>query len=307
MLLAWVLAGPPLVALAAPQDPPAGVATTAIGTGPHGPVPAPVVAPPRSICQRHGLLLAQTAPAVFDPARYLVSEKLDGVRACWDGRVLHFRSGAPVPAPDWFVARLPPVPLDGELWLGRGRFEDLSAGLRRGGDNGPLWRELRFVVFELPGEPGSFEQRAERIERLCEAARWPQLQAARQFRLADTVALQATLDRVLAAGGEGLMLHRADAAYVAGRQPVLLKLKRLEDAEAVVLGHRPGRGRHAGRLGALEVRTAEGLVLLIGTGFSDAERASPPPPGSVVTYSFRGRTARGLPRFASFVRVRDEP
>lgn len=72
------------------------------------------------------LLLAQTAPEGIDPKGYLISEKYDGVRALWDGRVLRFRSGLTIAAPQAFVERLPAVQLDGELWLARGRFEQLS-------------------------------------------------------------------------------------------------------------------------------------------------------------------------------------
>jgi len=86
----------------------------------------------------------------------------------------------------------------------------------------------------------------------------------------------------------------------------LLKLKPLHDAEAVVIGHVPGQGKHAGRLGALRVRNEDGAEFLIGTGFSDAQRAEPPPTGVLVTYTHRGSTASGVPRFASFLRVRDD-
>ena len=118
-------------------------------------------------------------------------------------------------------------------------------------------------------------------------------------------ALQRRLDEVVAAGGEGLMLHRADALYETGRSASLLKLKPLHDAEARVIGHVAGRGRHAGRMGALRVRSPAGVDFLLGTGFSDAERESPPPLGSWVTFTHRGFTADGVPRFASFLRVRE--
>jgi DNA ligase-1 len=124
-----------------------------------------------------------------------------------------------------------------------------------------------------------------------------------QQRLADRQALAARLADVVQGGGEGLMLHRADAAWQPGRSDALLKLKPMHDAEAVVIGHVAGRGRHAGRLGALRVRGDDGSEFLLGTGFSDHQRDDPPAPGTVVTYRYRGRTAGGVPRFASFLRV----
>lgn len=251
------------------------------------------------------LLLAQTAGAGIDPAGYLVSEKYDGVRALWDGRTLRFRSGLPIAAPADFVARLPAVPLDGELWLGRGRFEALSGLVCRQMPDVAAWRQLRYMVFELPGTGGSFALRARRIATLAKHSGWPQLQAVDQQVLDSPQALQRLLDEVVAAGGEGLMLHRADAPYETGRSASLLKLKPLHDAEALVIGHVAGRGRHAGRMGALRVRSAAGVDFLLGTGFSDAERESTPPPGSWVTFTHRGVTADGAPRFASFLRVRE--
>lgn len=250
------------------------------------------------------LMLARDAAPEIDPAGFLVSEKLDGVRAVWDGHTLRFRSGLPVPAPAAFTAGLPPTPLDGELWAGRGRFEALSGAVRRSPASEAAWRGVRYAVFDLPGAPGPFAERAARLAALLPPLALPHLHAVAQEALADRAALQRRLQAVLSAGGEGLMLHRAAAPWRAGRSDDLLKLKPLADAEAVVVGHEPGRGRHAGRLGALRVRTADGVVFRLGTGFSDAEREAPPAVGETVTFTHRGFTAGGVPRFAAFLRVR---
>jgi DNA ligase-1 len=251
------------------------------------------------------LPLAQEAPADVDPTGHLVSEKYDGARALWDGHLLRFRSGLRIAAPAWFTARLPAVALDGELWLGRGRFEALSGAVRRLQADEAEWRQIRYMVFDLPGAPGAFAQRAARIEAIARGTAWPQLVAVAQTPVADRAALQARLDEVVRDGGEGLVLHRADAPYATGRQAALLKLKPLHDAEAVVIAHLPGRGKHAGRLGALRVRTPQGTEFQIGTGFSDVQREQPPRIGATVTYTHRGVTAGEVPRFASFLRVRD--
>lgn len=248
------------------------------------------------------IALLQEAPADIDPAGFLVSEKYDGARGVWDGEQLRFRSGLPVPAPRWFTERLPPVPLDGELWLGRGRFEALSGAVRRQVPDDAEWRAIRYMVFELPGGQGDFSQRAARIKAMAAQVAWGQLAAAPQLVVADRAALARRLDEVVQGGGEGLVLHRADALYATGRLPGLLKLKPLQDAEAVVLGHEPGQGRHAGRLGALRVRSEDGREFSIGTGLSDAQRTQPPAIGTQITFSYRGRTESGLPRFASFKR-----
>ena len=250
------------------------------------------------------LMLGQDAPQDPDPRGYLVSEKFDGVRGLWDGRVLRFRSGDPVAAPGWFTAGLPVAPLDGELWLGRGRFEPLVSIVRKSRPEDAGWRAVRFLAFDQPATDGPFAERAARLAALVLRTGCPWLQTVGQDRLDHRADLQQRLRDVLALGGEGLMLHRADAPWRAGRTDVLLKLKPRHDAEARVIGHVRGQGRHAGRLGALRVRRDDGAEFLLGTGLSDAQRDQPPPVGAVVTYRHQGFTEAGLPRFASFLRLR---
>ena len=248
-------------------------------------------------------VLAQEWTAGRDPAGWLVSEKLDGVRALWDGQRMVFRSGRVLALPAVIRERLPKEPLDGELWLGRGRFEQVSALLRseRVAD-AEAWRGVQYHVFELPGGGGTFAERAARLRQVAATSDWPGLVAVVQQPVPDAVALKQRLDAVVSAGGEGLMLHHADARVANGRSPWLCKYKPLQDAEAIVIGHRAGRGKHEGRLGALQVRGEDGQVFFLGTGFSDAQRAAPLAIGARVTYSHHGHTEQGVPRFARFVR-----
>jgi len=256
--------------------------------------------------QEPALLLANVLRPDIDVTQYLVSEKFDGVRAIWDGQHLRFRSGRDVPAPAWWTARLPRSAIDGELWIARGRFDELSGIVRKAMPVDDEWRRVNYLIFELPDAPGSFGERYQQIQRVVAAAQWPSLRAVEQTRVSDRGELKRRLDAVVKAGGEGLMLHRADAPYQTGRSDVLLKLKPLLDAEATVIDHLPGKGKHAGRLGALKVRTRDGVVFRLGGGFSDAQRASPPAIGAVVTFTYRDLTPAGKPRFASFLRVREE-
>lgn len=253
------------------------------------------------------LLLAERYRGGIDVLDYWISEKLDGVRAVWDGRVLRFRSGNPVPAPQWFLEGLPAEALDGELWLGRGRFDELSAIVRRHVPDDAAWRRVRYMVFELPGAAGTFSVRIERMQGIVMAASRPWLAVIPQFRLADADALKNKLDEIVPAGGEGLMLHRADAAYETGRSAALLKYTPWLDAEATVVGHLPGKGRHAGRLGALRMELPDGRHFSLGSGLTDAWRRNPPPLGTQVTYRYRELTPGGMPRFPRFLRVRDNP
>jgi DNA ligase-1 len=252
------------------------------------------------------LLLAHELRPEINPVNYLVSEKYDGVRAVWDGKTLRFRSGRPVGAPQWFIAKLPRESLDGELWLARGRFESLSGIVRKTEPEDEEWRQIKYMIFELPEAPGTFAERARRIKEIVTRVNWPELIAVEQFHVADRAALKRKLDEVVRGGGEGLMLHLADAPYSTGRSDVLLKLKPLQDTEAVVIEHIPGKGKYQGMLGALRVRSLEGKPFLIGTGFTDVVRKNPPSIGTTITYTYRGLTKTGVPRFPSYLRVREE-
>ena len=278
--------------------PPVGLPLPAMaGNGRPGPVPAQP-------------LLASVYTGQVEPSLCLVSEKYDGVRALWDGQRLRHRSGRPVAAPASFIAGLPAHGLDGELWLGRGRFDALSAIVRRNVPSEAEWQAVRYMVFEMPGAGGSFTERAARIAAAAAAharatSPQPRFEAAPQSPGGDRADLQKRLATVVAGGGEGLVLHLAVATEASGRSGVLMKLKPELDAEARVIGHTAGSGRQRGRLGALEVETPEGVRFRLGSGFSDRQREMPPALGTMVTYRYRDLTPGGVPRFATFVRVHE--
>ena len=252
------------------------------------------------------VLLAQNYKSGVDVTQYLISEKFDGVRAVWDGSALYTRQGNVINAPVWFTQNLPKTPLDGELWLGRGQFDALSGAVRKDIPIDAEWQGITYNVFELPNASGTFEMRAKRIVEIVKQTNTPYLKAVTQFRVKDEAELNQRLKQVVATGGEGLMLHRADALYSTGRSDMLLKLKLLYDAEATVVAYTAGRGKYKGKLGALVVETADGIRFKLGTGFSDAQRENPPKIGSLVTYTYRDKTKTGKPKFASFLRVQDE-
>lgn len=243
-------------------------------------------------------------PGIDTVAAYLVSEKLDGVRARWDGRQLLTRAGNRIEAPAWFTAGWPAQAIEGELWIGRGTFQQVSDLVRALHVDAAAWRQVRFMAFDMPADGGGFARRSTRLRSLVRAAEAPTLAVVTQHHLRDHAALEARLTAVVAAGGEGLMLHRADARYRAGRSDGLLKYKRFDDDEARVVGYRPGKGKYTGMVGALLVEDARGRRFALGSGLRDADRTHPPRIGSVVTFRYNGLTAKGTPRFARYLRVR---
>ncbi|GKS95945.1 MULTISPECIES: DNA ligase [unclassified Acidovorax] len=252
------------------------------------------------------LLLANVYRAGLPLADYWVSEKYDGVRGYWDGHQLHTRGGERVNAPAWFTQGWPAIPMDGELWAGRGRFAQAQSTVRQQRPDDAAWRHLQFMVFDLPAQGGPFDERLPALQTAVARIGHPWVQAVPQQRIATDARLQALLHRTVRDGGEGLMLHRGASLYQAGRSDDLIKLKTHEDTEARVVGYVPGKGRHRGRMGALLVEMPGGQRFRLGAGFTDADRAHPPPLGSWVTYRFRGTHEGGLPRFASFLRVRED-
>ncbi len=232
---------------------------------------------------------------------YWVSEKLDGVRGYWDGHQLWTRGGQRVTPPAWFTAGWPAQALDGELWAGRGAFAAAVSTVRQHNAGDTAWQQMRYQVFDLPTYNGDFDTRLAALQQLALPA-W--VQPVDQARVASHTALQVLLRQTVHDGGEGLVLHRGDAVVAHPGKDDWLKFKPFDDAEARVVGFIAGRGKYAGMLGALEVQTADGRQFKLGSGFSDAQRRDPPALGTWVSYRFRDLNPSGIPRFASFLRLR---
>ena len=173
------------------------------------------------------ILLAGVYRNKVDVTQYLVSEKLDGVRAIWDGEQLRFRSGKEIKAPGWFLNALPKQALDGELYLGRGQFERLSGIVRREVPDDAEWRQVTFMIFEMPGASGYFRERAEAMRQLAMDSKVPWLREIEQFSVVDRKSLQSHLDAVLADGGGQLLQLGPLALLVREREARLDHLRHL--------------------------------------------------------------------------------
>lgn len=252
------------------------------------------------------ILLAKTYHSNIKLENYWVSEKLDGVRAYWNGKQLISRQGNMFLAPKWFTEVLPEVSLDGELWLGRGRFSELSGLVRRKSINSDSWKNIRFMVFDLPNSRQIFNERLKQLNEIVHRTNAKHIQLVKQYKIETEKQLQAELESMVRSGGEGLMLHDANSYYKSGRHNDMLKLKKYEDAEAIVIKHLEGKGKYKGLLGAVLVETVNKKRFKIGSGFSDKQRRDPPKIGDVITFKYYGLTKNGIPRFASFMRIREE-
>jgi DNA ligase-1 len=246
------------------------------------------------------VLLAHKWENDVDLTGWWMSEKLDGVRAYWDGAQFLSRLGNVFHAPDWFIAGFPNTPLDGELWGGRKLFQR-TVGIVKRQDKSEHWKELSYVVFDAPAHPGTFEERIAHLEATLPALKLEWVRIHSHAPCSGTPHLKEELARVEALGGEGLMMRRPGSKYEVGRSSSLLKVKSFHDTEARVLAHVAGLGKNKGRLGSLLVELPDGTRFNVGTGFTDAERAAPPAIGSIITFRYQELSNAGVPRFPSYV------
>lgn len=250
------------------------------------------------------ILLAHSWDANQSLEGWWLSEKLDGVRAYWDGEQLLSRQGNVYHAPDWFIESLPDDHLDGELWMDRKAFQRTVSIVRRQ-DKSDHWKSIRYVVFDAPTHGGTFEERIAHLENLFEEEH-PFAELLEHSPCEDDEMLKTELARIESLGGEGLMARKPQSNYAVGRSETLLKIKSFIDDEAIVLEHLPGKGKHKGRLGSLFVQLTNGTQFSVGTGFTDAEREAPPAIGSVITFRYQELSDGGVPRFPSYLRPRPD-
>lgn len=236
---------------------------------------------------------------------YWMSEKLDGVRAAWDGTRLYFRGGLPVQTPPEFTSGWPPFALDGELWTKRGDFENIVR-IVRDAEPSADWAKIGYYIFDVPLPELTFAERLAKARAWFKAHPNNKIHIIEQRECESRTALKAFLARVEAAGGEGVMLRDPTSQFEPGRSSTLLKVKSHDDAEATVIGYKPGKGKLAGMVGSLWVEMG-GVRFYIGSGLNHQNRLRPPPLGSRVTFEYDGLSEIGKPRFPRFLQVREFP
>ncbi|KAI1292576.1 hypothetical protein EDD11_008719 [Mortierella claussenii] len=260
-----------------------------------------------------------TEDAGIDPAGYWMAEKLDGVRAYFDGTHFWSRAGNKFMAPPFFSKHLPKdQPLDGELWLGRGRFQQcISIVKNQKPERADEWKEMTYLVFDAPKLNMVYEKRLEYLKSIMPVYGKDRIDASSTTGASNKVPpygrlvpvqkcrskthLMRELDHVQSHGGEGIMLRAPRSRYEFKRSRTLLKVKTFFDEEAIVLKHVKGSGKNSHRMGHLEVKTPDGRLFSVGSGFTDAQRDCPPKIGTVITYKFQELSKTLTPRFPTFV------
>ncbi len=244
-------------------------------------------------------------PQIYDEQNisgWLMSEKLDGIRGYWDGEKLYSKNGNPINAPKWFTANFPPFPLDGELWSKRDDFEAIQATVL---DANPSknWENITYNIFEVPEVKGDFLMRLQKAKEWFEIHPNPHINIIKQIVCKDEQHLQNYLNEIIALKGEGVVIKEGIEPYHTGRSPYILKVKKVQDMEGIAIGYNYDK---KGKFKSLKLKLDNGVIFNLGGGFSDKERETPPQLGKIVTFKYYGFTKNGVPKFASFLRVREK-
>jgi len=247
------------------------------------------------------LLLKSWQPSQYVQG-WLMSEKLDGVRARWDGHHLISRGGHVFAAPDWFIKGFPPFALDGELWSKRGEFEHIVSIVRRKHPHAG-WKQITYHIFETPDQAGGLLERLKVIQAYLSKHPNTYLRIIEQKRCRGKTHLQAWLHQLVREGAEGVVVRNPSTLYQTGRSANALKVKTYTDAECTIIGYKPGKGKLKGLTGALLCRMDDGHSISIGSGLNQRLRANPPALGQIITFKYYGLTQKGKPRHPVFLRL----
>lgn len=256
-----------------------------------------------SHAQELNVLLLKTYDQSQDVTGWLISEKLDGMRAIWDGHTLKSRQGNTIAAPHWFIDALPPFAIDGELWTKRGDFENIISIVRQQTPD-DRWQAISYNIFEVPNQSGGLLTRLAILENYLNEHQHAFLKIIPQTIVSSSSQLKSDLEKITALGGEGLVVRKPETQYHSGRSDDDLKVKQYQDAECTFIAYKEGNGKYAGKTGALQCQLASDLTFYIGSGLSDQQREFPPEIGSIITFKHYGFTKNDIPRFPVFMRVR---
>jgi DNA ligase-1 len=236
---------------------------------------------------------------------WVMSEKLDGIRAYWNGKYLSTKKGYRIQTPDSFIRDFPPFALDGELWIDRGEFEMVQAIVL---DDNPSkeWEKVTYNIFEVPHAKGSFLKRLDRAKEWFAKHQNRHVRIVKQHRCQNREELNRYLTKIVSQGGEGVIVKDPHARYSTGRSDKILKVKKYLDAEGKVISINPGKGKFENMMGSLSIEMKNGKRFKLGSGFKKTDRINPPKIGSYVTFKYYGLTKKGIPKFASYMRVRDK-
>lgn len=248
------------------------------------------------------LLLLKTYKDGLHVEGWLMSEKLDGVRAYWDGKKLISRGGHELKAPKWFTKDFPPFEIDGELWSERGDFANTSGVVRKQTPHDG-WKKLTYNIFEVPNQNGGLLERLSVLQEYLKKYPSDYIRVIEQSTCRDSNHLKTFLKDIETKGGEGVVVRNGKALYINKRTSQALKVKSFDDTECEVVGFNKGKGKYKNLVGSLKCKLKSEQIINIGSGLSDELRKNPPKKGTIITFKYQGLTKYGKPRFPVFLRI----
>ena len=255
------------------------------------------------VAEKPDLLLLKSYKSDTNVTGWLISEKLDGIRAYWDGKQLLTRSGNIIHAPIWFTKGFPSFEIDGELWTKRDDFEHIVSIVNRKKPH-EGWREITYNIFEVPHQKGGLLRRLGVLKSWLQRHPTAFIKIIPQEKCLGTNHLEQRLKEVESKKAEGLVVRNPDVPYIDKRTSSALKVKRFSDDECIVKDYTKGHGKYKGLVGAL-VCEWHGKRLKIGSGLSLIERKNPPKIGTQITFKYQGLTKYGNPKYPVFLRIRN--
>ena len=237
----------------------------------------------------------------IDISNWYMSEKLDGIRAYWDGKELFSKNKNKIFAPAWFTKDFPPFALDGELWTKRGDFENIQS-IVLSQQESKDWENITYNIFEIPNVNGNFQTRLDFLEDYLKKNPNRYIKIIPQIVCKDKNHLNKFLKEILENGAEGVIIKNPNLSYETGRTKNSLKVKDFLDDEGKVIAHNFNKD---GSFKSLKIELKNKTVFNLGGGFKKEDRLNPPKIGQFVTFKYYGLTKNGKPKFASFLRVRE--
>lgn len=233
---------------------------------------------------------------------WYMSEKLDGIRAYWNGKELLTKNGNKIYAPLWFTKNFPPFKLDGELWTKREDFENIQNIVL---DKNPTmeWEKISYNIFEVPEGKGKFDERLKIIKTWLEKEPNQYIKIIPQIICKNKEHLNSYLMDLLSKKAEGIILKNPNKEYFIGRNENILKVKKFFDMEGLVININYNKNN---QFKSLVVKIDNGIIFNLGGGFSKKEKENPPKIGDIVSFKYYNFTKYGKPKFASFLRIRNK-
>lgn len=274
------------------------------------------------------------------PIGWYMSEKFDGQRAIWDGQKFISR-GSPQSEPRvypyvplWFLALMPPgIALDGEFFIGRGKFTEttgiLKTKLKNEIDLNKRWIDIKYQVFDTPSNQ-PFEDRQELLKNIVHERTkvWdlinlpPYLKKGKcpliltkQYLIKSEEQLSDYYEQLVSDEAEGVMIRAPKIEYLPKRTRLLLKLKPEEEGECIILGtgHKEGKGQFEGLLGSFHCELIErgkrtgrtfyvgGMKRSIRINYNNKDSS-----GTIITFKYTEMTPDGIPRFPRYKGIRED-